>query len=44
MSFARCTPQEAVTHRPRIVLLNEENEVVRYDEGACTRSFKIVGE
>jgi aspartate 1-decarboxylase len=42
MSFARCTPQEAVTHRPCIVLLNE-NEVVRY-EGACTRSFKIVGE
>ena len=44
LSFARCTPQEAATHRPCIVLLNEKNEVVRYDEGGCRRSFKIVGE
>jgi aspartate 1-decarboxylase len=44
MSFARYTPQEAVTRRPRIVLLNEDNEVVRYDAGTCTRAFKIVGE
>ncbi|HEU0207892.1 MAG TPA: aspartate 1-decarboxylase [Candidatus Udaeobacter sp.] len=42
MSFARCTPQEAATHRPCIILLNEKNEVVRYDEG-CARSLKIVG-
>ena len=44
MSFARWTPQEAATHRPRIVLLNEKNEVIRYDEGGCSRSFKIVRE
>jgi len=44
MSFARYTPQEVATHRPRIVLLNEKNEVIRYDEGGCRGSFKIVGE
>ena len=44
MSFARCTPEEAATHRPRIVLLNEKNEVIRYDDGGCRRSFEIVGE
>jgi aspartate 1-decarboxylase len=44
MSFARYTPQEVATHRPRIVLLNEKNEVIRYDEGGYRGSFKIVGE
>jgi aspartate 1-decarboxylase len=44
MSFARYTPQEVATHRPRIVLLNEKNEVIRYDDGGCRGSFKIVGE
>ena len=27
MSFARCTPEEAALHKPRILLLNEKNEV-----------------
>jgi aspartate 1-decarboxylase len=44
MSFARFTPQEAATHRPGIVLLNEDNQVVRYHEGACPRSFEIIAE
>ena len=44
MSFARYTPQEVATHRPRFVLLNEKNEVIRYDDGGCRGSFKIVGE
>ena len=44
MSFARCTPEEAATHRPCVVLLNEKNEVIRYDEGDRRRSFKVVGE
>jgi len=29
MNFAQFTPQEAVGHKPRVVLLNERNEVVR---------------
>jgi aspartate 1-decarboxylase len=28
MNFAQFTPQEAVGHKPRVVLLNERNEVV----------------
>jgi len=42
MSFARVTSEEAALHRPRILVLNEENELVRYDEGASVHSFKIV--
>ena len=44
MSFVRCTPEEAMTHRPRVVLLNEKNEIVRYDGCESARGFKIVGE
>jgi aspartate 1-decarboxylase len=43
MSFAHCTLQEAARHQPCIVLLNEKNEIIHYDEGGCRRS-KIVGE
>ncbi len=42
MSFARVTPEEASVHRPRILVLNEKNAVVRYDEDASVRSFKVV--
>ena len=42
MSIARVTPEEAAVHRPRILVLNEKNVVVRYDEDASVRSFKVV--
>src|SRR5437762_6276114 len=42
MSFARVIREEAALHKARVVILNEKNEVVRYDEGASARSFKIV--
>src|SRR6266550_4228003 len=42
MSFARVTPEEAAVHRPLILVLNEKNVVVRYDEDASVRSFKVV--
>jgi aspartate 1-decarboxylase len=42
MSFARVTPEEAAVCRPRILVLNEKNVVVRYDEDASVRSFKVV--
>jgi aspartate 1-decarboxylase len=44
MSFARCTPEEAAVHQPRIVVLDEKNKIVRYEEGDLTPSFKVVGE
>jgi aspartate 1-decarboxylase len=44
MSFARYTPEEAAKHAPRIALLNEKNEVVRYDEGDSAPSLRIVSQ
>ena len=44
MSFARCTPEEAALHVPRIAVLNEKNEVLRYEGGDSAPSLKIVGE
>ena len=44
MSFARLTPAEGAIHRPRVLLLDEKNEIVRYDEGESTPSFKVVGD
>jgi aspartate 1-decarboxylase len=44
MSFARCRPEEAALHKPRILILNETNEVARYDAGGSARSLKLVGE
>src|SRR5207249_4293532 len=42
MSFARLAPEETAIHRPLILVLNEKNVVVRYDEDASVRSFKVV--
>ncbi len=43
MNFGAFTPEEAVGHRPRIVLLNERNEVVRFESGeASTSEYAIV--
>ncbi len=44
MSFARYTPEEAAAHEPCIALLNEKNEIVRYEGGSSAPSFKVVGE
>ena len=44
MSFARLAPEEAAIHRPRILVLDEKNEIVRYDEADSMPSFKIVGD
>jgi aspartate 1-decarboxylase len=44
MSFARCTPEEAALHAPRIVVLNEKNEVLRYEGDDSAPPLKIVGE
>ena len=43
MSFARCTPEEAALHAPRIAILNEKNEVVRYGGDDSAPSLRIVG-
>ena len=42
MSFARLAPEEAAIHRPRILVLDEKNGIVRYEEGDSMPSFKVV--
>jgi len=43
MSFARYTLEETVLYSPRIAVLNEKNEVVRYEERDSVPSLRIVG-
>ena len=33
MNFGLFTPEEAVGHQPRVIVLDEKNEVVRYEGG-----------
>jgi len=42
MNFAAFTPEEAVAHKPRVIVLNERNEVVRYDGGSAAAEFQVV--
>jgi aspartate 1-decarboxylase len=44
MSFARYTSEEAALHAPRIGVLNEKNEFLRYEGGDSAFSLRIVGE
>jgi aspartate 1-decarboxylase len=44
MSFALYTPEEAALHVPRIAVLDEKNEVLRYEGGDSALSLRIVGE
>lgn len=42
MNFGAFTPEEAVDHHPRVIVLNEKNEVVRYDAGSVGAEFQVV--
>lgn len=49
MSFARSTPEEAKSHHPRVVVLDEENRVIRCEEaknkvGRSDRAMAVAGE
>ncbi len=43
MNFARMTPEEAAQHRPRIVVLDERNQIVRSEGAASGLSLEVVG-
>jgi Aspartate 1-decarboxylase len=43
MSFARYTPEEAALHAPRVAVLDEKNEVLRYEGCDFAPSLRIVG-
>ncbi len=42
MNFGGYTPEEAARHKPRVVVLNEKNEVVRFDGGSAAHEFQVV--
>jgi aspartate 1-decarboxylase len=43
MNFAAYTAAEAAGHRPRVIVLDENNHVVRQDLGISTPNLKVVG-
>jgi aspartate 1-decarboxylase len=42
MNFGSFTPEEAVGHKPRVLVLNEKNEAIRYDCGSQQEEFQVV--
>ena len=42
MNFGLFTPDEAVGHEPRVVVLNEKNEVVRVGAGSIAQELQLV--
>ena len=43
MSFARYTLEEAAFHTPHIAVLDEKNEVLRYEENNSALSLRAIG-
>lgn len=42
MNFASFTAEEAASHRPRVLVLDEKNLKVRYDSGSSLQEFQVV--
>src|ERR1700761_769707 len=42
MNFGAFTAEEAVGHKPRVIVLNEKNEVVRYEAGNASEELQVV--
>ena len=42
MNFGFFQPEEAVDHKPRVIVLNEKNEVMRFDNGASASDLQVV--
>ncbi len=42
MNFGAYTPEEAIGHKPRVLVLNEKNEVVRFDNGSSASDLQVV--
>jgi aspartate 1-decarboxylase len=43
MNFASYSAVEAVAHKPRVVVLDEQNHVVRSETGASAPDLRVVG-
>jgi aspartate 1-decarboxylase len=42
MNFGWFDANEAVGHKPRVIVLNEKNEIIRYDAGSTEPDLKVV--
>jgi aspartate 1-decarboxylase len=42
MNFGSYTAEEAANHKPRVIVMNEKNEVVRYDAGSAAEDLHVV--
>jgi aspartate 1-decarboxylase len=42
MNFGTFSPEEAVGHKPQVIVLNEKNEVIRFDGGTLSEEFQVV--
>ena len=42
MNFGSYTPEEAAAHKPRVIVLNEKNEIVRFDAGTAEPELKVI--
>src|SRR5476651_183266 len=40
MNFGSFTPKEAANHKPRVIVLDEKNKVIRYDAGTAQPNLK----
>ncbi|MGB8355321.1 MAG: aspartate 1-decarboxylase [Chthoniobacteraceae bacterium] len=41
MNFGAYTPEEAKVHKPRVIVLNEKNEIVRKEAGTTNPDLKV---
>ena len=42
MNFGSFAPEEALDHKPRVIVLNEKNDVIRYDGGSLAPDLQVV--
>jgi aspartate 1-decarboxylase len=42
MNFGFFQPEEAANHKPRVIVLNEKNEVTRFDGGKSPSDLQVV--
>lgn len=42
MNFGSYTPAEAAQHKPGVIVLNEKNEVTRFETGVAAQEFQVV--
>ena len=42
MNFGAYAAEEAIGHRPRVVVLNEKNDIIRYEGASSEAEFQVV--